>query len=116
MLKLFKKNFCVGDRVVYRKTKRSSDPGPRAEEIIPARRGDDYSYCVDKYWLITELPDDQQTVIVETRGGKKHTLQCHDPNLRHANWWERRFLSKRFPGCQTDDAQVDQHSNWQSAS
>lgn len=97
---MFRRSFQSGDLVVYRKTKHSPHPGPRAEQIVPSRGGDDYAYCVDKYWLVKEQSDDQ-CVIVKTRRGKTHTLSAHDPNLRHAYFWERWFLAGRFPSIDT---------------
>lgn len=91
-----RKPFQPGDLVVYRKTKHSPHPGPRAEDVFPASGGDDYSYCVDKYWRVTALRDDDR-VVVATRRGKTHVLSPEDPNLRRANVWERWFLGGRFP-------------------
>ncbi|GAB4157226.1 MAG: hypothetical protein Tsb009_34250 [Planctomycetaceae bacterium] len=93
---LFQKPFQVGDLVVYRKTKHSLHPGPRAEDIIPASSGDDYSYCVDKYWVVSGQASENE-IIVRTRRGKTHILKSNDPNLRRANLWERWFLGNRFP-------------------
>lgn len=42
--------YSVGDLVVYRKSKRSTAPGPRAKNIQPATHGEEYGYSVDKYW------------------------------------------------------------------
>jgi len=93
---MFRRQFQPGDQVVYRKTKHSPRPGPRAEQIIPSQSGDDYAYCVDKYWVVKELADDDKLLVL-TRRGKTHLLARDDPNLRHANFWERWFLSNRFP-------------------
>lgn len=93
------REFQPGDRVVYRKTKHSPQPGPRAEHIVPSQGGDDYAYCVDKYWLVKERTADEKIVVL-TRRGKTHTLNADDPNLRHANLWERWFLGKRFPDAE----------------
>lgn len=93
---MFRKSFQPGDQVVYRKTKHSPLPGPRAENIIPADAGDDYAYCVDKYWTVKEISGEGELVVV-TRRGKVHRLEVDDPNLRHANFWERWFLKARFP-------------------
>jgi hypothetical protein len=92
---MFRRPFQRGDRVVYRKTKHSLHPGPRAQDVFPAPGGDDYSYCVDKYWTVTDLTDDR--IVVITRRGKTHVLDKNDPNLRHARFWERWFLGDRFP-------------------
>lgn len=98
---MFRKTFQPGDRIVYRKTKHSRQPGPRAEAIVPAQRGDDYAYCVDKYWIVRDLTDENQLRVI-TRTGKTHLLDSNDPNLRHANLWERWFLSERFPEMDAD--------------
>jgi hypothetical protein len=93
---MFRRPFKPGDRVVYRKTKHSLHPGPRAQDVFPAPGGDDYSYCVDKYWTVTDRTEDDRIVVV-TRRGKTHVLDKNDPNLRHARFWERWFLGNRFP-------------------
>jgi hypothetical protein len=93
---MFRRAFQPGDRVVYRKTKHSLHPGPRAQDVFPAPGGDDYSYCVDKYWTVTNLADDDRIVVI-TRRGKTHVLDKNDPNLRFARFWERWFLGDRFP-------------------
>ena len=92
---MFRRQFQRGDRVVYRKTKHSLHPGPRAQDVFPAPGGDDYSYIVDKYWTVTDLTGDR--IVVVTRRGKTHVLDKNDPNLRHARFWERWFLGNRFP-------------------
>ncbi len=90
------RRFHPGQRVIYRLTKHSTRPGPRAQQIEPAHHGEDYGYFVDKYWVVAETPDDD-TVIVYTRRGKRHELRNDDPNLRAARWWERLFFGGRFP-------------------
>lgn len=85
-----------GDLVVYRMPKLSTHPGPRAEEVLPARAGDTYSYCVDKFWRVAETLADGR-VLVRTRRGKKRVVKSDTPNLRHATWWERLRYRNRFP-------------------
>jgi len=89
------RNFKPGDRVVFSKPKHSTRPGPRAKEIFPSRRGESYSYFVDKYWLVVDMRGDE--VVVQTRSGKCHVLATDDPNLRHASWWDRLVNRHRFP-------------------
>jgi hypothetical protein len=91
-----KKDFQPGDPVVYRKTKFSRRPGPRAENIHPAAEGDDYMYLVDKFWVVVELCDDGK-LLLRTRGGKEHQIDRNDPCLRHPSWWERLVYHRRFP-------------------
>ena len=91
-----RRTFHPGDPVVYRATKFSAHPGPRAEDIAPSEHGEQYSYLVDKYWVVEEvLPDGQ--LRLRTRRGKQHILPAADPRLRHANWWERLMRRGRFP-------------------
>ena len=52
--------FKVGDCVVYRKTKHSTHPGPRARSINPNPNGDEYTYLVDKYWVVEDVLSDEQ--------------------------------------------------------
>ncbi|MGE3779787.1 MAG: hypothetical protein AB7F89_21550 [Pirellulaceae bacterium] len=84
-----------GDWVIFRKRKHSASPGPRAKEITPEPNGEEYSYCVDKFWGVASIDRDQ--VVLVTRRGKQHTVSFDDPNLRFARWWERLFYRERFP-------------------
>jgi hypothetical protein len=86
----------VGDKVVFAKEKASLSPGPRAKDVSPAAKGDEYSYIVEKYWLVKELMADDRVCLI-TRRGKEHVISMHDPRLRRANVWERLFLGGRFP-------------------
>ena len=88
--------FKRGDRVVYRMNKRSTAPGPRAKQIMPAHHGDDYTYLVDKYWVVVQMPDETH-VLLKTRRGKEHLVDTGDLNLRRANWLERLLYGHRFP-------------------
>jgi hypothetical protein len=87
--------YSLGDWVVYRKTKHSTSPGPRAKEISPEPNGEAYSYCVEKFWAVTKI--DNGRVTLSTRRGKQHVVEPSDPNLRPARWWERLFYRDRFP-------------------
>jgi len=78
----------AGDRVVYRKPKVSTRPGPRAAEIQARPHGEDYAYVVDKYWIVTRVMEDG-TVEVRTRRGKVHRVKGDDPSLRRAGWLDR---------------------------
>ncbi len=88
-------SFQVGDFVIYRKTKFSSHPGPRAHDIQPARNGDDYCYIVDKFWVVKEVTG--REVLLQTRRGKIHRLNVTDPGLRKASLLERWFYRQSFP-------------------
>ncbi len=86
-----KKEFHRGDWVVYRMTKSSVQPGPRAQNITPSEHGDQYTYTVDKFWVVEELQADGK-LRLKTRRGKCHVVQPGDPNLHRASWWQRLFL------------------------
>jgi hypothetical protein len=85
-----------GDLVIYTVTKQSAHPGPRAREIHPSQLGEDYSYLVDKFWMVAELRSNEEIVIV-TRRGKTRQVSVNDPLLRKANWWQRLRHRNRFP-------------------
>ena len=85
----------IGDYVVYRKHKFSPHPGPNAQDISPAPNGDDYSFCIDKFWRV--IGEGAGEVVVRTRRGKVHTLSAADPALWRARWWERLLFRHRFP-------------------
>jgi hypothetical protein len=84
-----------GDPVVFCKTKQSVRPGPRAKAIDPAPQGDDYTYLVDKFWVVSEVRDDKLTLL--TRRGKTHVVDVGDPHIRRPRWWERLWYRNRFP-------------------
>ncbi len=86
----------VGNLVVFAKEKVSETPGKRASEVVPLRKSDCYCYVVEKYWTVEEVHEDRTATLV-TRRGKRHRISLEDPKLRKATFWERWFLSDRFP-------------------
>lgn len=88
--------FKQGDWVIFRKSKHSAKPGPRAAEVHPSEHGEGYNYLVDKFWAVVDLKHDG-TVALTTRTGKQHVVVADHPNLRHATWWERLIYRGRFP-------------------
>lgn len=93
-----------GDLVIYRKTKFSRHPGPRARDIAAAPHGDTYSYLVEKYWVVVSVHPEGE-IELQTRTGKRHTCNSSDPNLRAASWWERVIHGHRFPKVEAERAQ-----------
>jgi hypothetical protein len=85
-----------GDRIVYRMSKHSSHPTPRAVEVWPEPAGEFYSYDVLKYWVVSGVQADGR-LVVTTRRGKRRLIHPDDPALRRATWWERLFCASRFP-------------------
>lgn len=95
--------FKQGDWVVFRRSKYTTHPGRRAQEVQAAERGEYYSYFVDKFWVVADvLPDG--TLLLKTRRGKKHLIDANDPQLRHASLWERIRYRTRFGQPRTSDA------------
>lgn len=94
------RQFKQGDLLVYKKQKHSRNPGQRAHDVAPAVQDGQFMYVVDKYWRVAEVHADG-TLEVETRQGKRHRLTPDDPNLRHANWWQRLRHRTRFPQAQS---------------
>ncbi len=94
--------FRPGDQVIYRKTKFSRRPGPRASNVRPSSNGDSYTYIVDKFWIVQSVSD-EGTLTLRTRTGKTHTVAVGDPLLRRANFWERWRHRDRF-----DHGELDQ--------
>ncbi len=86
----------LGDAVVYRKTKHTPQPGPRARSIVPTPNGEDYVYLVDKFWIVAEIRDGG-TLVLETRRGKQHVVSADDPNLKPAGFWTCYRFGDRFP-------------------
>jgi len=87
--------FKPGDPVVFCKTKQSVRPGPRAKAIDPAPQGDDYTYLVDKFWVVADVTDGKMTL--QTRRGKTHVVDAKDPHVRRPRWWELLWYRNRFP-------------------
>ena len=85
----------AGNFVVYEKVKTSTHPSLRAENVFPSRHGDTYSYVIKKFWKVLRVFEDD-TIEVETRRGKRHTLSPRDPRLRKAGLWQRVFFKDRF--------------------
>ena len=88
--------FRLGDLVVFSKTKHSVRPGRRARDIDPAPHGEEYTYQVDKYWIVSNVRNDN-VLILATRRGKLNEVPADHPNLRRAAWWERLLYRHRFP-------------------
>ncbi|ASQ89704.1 hypothetical protein CHL67_01115 [Prosthecochloris sp. GSB1] len=86
----------IGDPVIYRKPKSSPRPGPRARQVYALERGESYHYVVDKFWKVSDVNQDG-TVDVVTRKGKKHRLQVDDPNLQKAGFLTFLLFRKKFP-------------------
>lgn len=84
-----------GDWAVYRKSKRSTSPGPRAANIVATEKGESYTYVVDKFWVVDSvLPDNQ--IRLRTARGKSHVISVDDPNLRRPSLLQRLFWRDRF--------------------
>lgn len=90
-----KSSWAVGDFIIYRKSKVSNSPGPRAKNVSPAKSGDSYGYTVDKYWVVKEVLATGD-LVVRTARGKEHTLSPDDLALRKPYLWERWFFRARF--------------------
>ena len=92
---MMRKQWSAGDWAVYRKSKRSTSPGPRAENVIASPKGDSYTYVVDKFWVVESvLPDNQ--LLMRTARGKTHVIDVSDPSLRKASLLQRLFWRHRF--------------------
>jgi hypothetical protein len=90
------RTYKTGDLVIYRKPKHSSRPGPRAEEISPAAKGETYDYVVDKFWIVADVTEDDR-LLLRTRKGKERLVEADDPRLRRPTWWERLVFAGKFP-------------------
>lgn len=88
--------FVPGDPVIFRVAKVSQRPGPRAQIVYASPSGEDYTYTVDKYWVVQEVRNGN-TLVLRTRRGKVRELPANSPDLRAPWFWERWFFSHRFP-------------------
>ena len=95
---IFSKNqYQPGNWVIYRKQKSSEIPGPRAENVRAASKGNLYRYTVDKFWVVEDV-DESGKLQLRTRRGKRHVVAPDDPHLRKARIWERWLYRDRFEG------------------
>jgi hypothetical protein len=85
-----------GDFLIYTKSKVSHRPGPRARNVHPSEKGDDYYYEVDKYWTVADVLEDGR-LVAKTRTGKQVFLTPEDEKLRKARLIERLLFRRRFP-------------------
>jgi len=92
----FRSRLAPGDFLIYRKTKSSTRPGPRARNVQAAENGDDYWYEVDKFWTLSDVRDDGR-LVATTRTGKQIVLDPEDERLRKARLFERLRYRTRFP-------------------
>lgn len=84
-----------GDWAVYRKSKQGANPGRRAAQVVASRKGENYRYVVDKFWVVDEvLPDGRLRLI--TARGKVHMIQDDDPNLRRPGFLQKFLWRDRF--------------------
>ena len=92
----WRRNFKVGQAVVYRMPKSSTSPGQRAINVRPSTGGESYAYEVEKHWVVSKIVDEDHVELV-TRTGKRHVISVDDKRLRQASWIERTFSGGRFP-------------------
>lgn len=85
-----------GQLVIFRATKHSARPGPRAEDIHPEEGGEKYRYVVDKFWQVIGVDPEHREVVLATRRGKKRRLPVDHPALRKPNFWERWRYRKQW--------------------
>tara|TARA_R110002072_G_scaffold103114_1_gene226292 strand:+ start:2723 stop:3295 length:573 start_codon:yes stop_codon:yes gene_type:complete len=84
-----------GDWAIYRKSKRSKVPGPRASSVKPNLKGETYNYVVQKFWMVDEVHADG-TLTMRTTRGKTHRVPADDPNLTRPSWFARLRWRERF--------------------
>ena len=73
-------SFQVGEQVIFRMSKRSVHPGPRAVHVRPELAGEGYQYEVDKFWTVRAVRD--KKVVLLTRRGKIRVVDASDLALR----------------------------------
>jgi hypothetical protein len=84
-----------GDWAVYRKSKVSTSPGPRATNVVASQKGDSYTYIVDKFWIVEELLPAGE-LRMRTARGKTHVIRQDDPCLRRPSLIQRMMWRNRF--------------------
>jgi hypothetical protein len=106
--------FKPGDPVIYRVTKHSRCPGPRARQIAPSPNGDDYKYLVDKFWIVDQILEDGR-LLLRTRRGKTRVISRDDPNLRAPAWWESLIYGVYFPSRTAEPSENSTNSSYSSS-
>lgn len=86
--------FRPGDCVVFKKWKRTTRPGARAQSVYATPKGDSYVYFVEKIWRVLDVVDGQ--LLVQTPRGKTHLVEASDPNLRRPTLRDRIRHRKRI--------------------
>ncbi len=104
------REFKPGDKVVYRKSKRTTHPGRRAQGVRASAKGDDYYYFVEKFWVIRQVRNDGE-LVAETRRGKTLVIDPSDPNLRHPTLWQRMRYRSRFAELRRRDLATCSRAN-----
>ncbi len=95
-----------GDWAIYRKSKVSTSPGPRATNVVASQKGDSYTYIVDKFWVVEELlPDDE--LRMRTARGKTHVVRQDDPCLRRPSLVQRMVWRNRFRRIEVSENQAN---------
>lgn len=83
-----------GDWVIYKMQKASSSPGPRAKATTASSKGENYTYIVDKFWIVEAVEGDE--FLLRTRKGKQHRINKSDSRLRKPSWFQKLMYSSRF--------------------
>ncbi|WP_437201706.1 hypothetical protein [Planctomicrobium sp. SH664] len=97
------RQFKPGDHIIYRVTKHSTKPGPRARKVAPSPHGDNYTYQVDKFWIVDRVLEDGQ-LLIRTRRGKTRVVSGQDLNLRPPAWWENLLYRGQFPQALSENS------------
>ncbi|QDV71348.1 hypothetical protein Poly24_50830 [Rosistilla carotiformis] len=92
---MIRPTYMAGDWVVYRKSKTGPLPGPRAQQVHPSPKGEQYSYVVEKYWIVERVLNDGR-LLLKTRRGKEHIIDSADPGLRLAGFLRRWMYRDRY--------------------
>lgn len=88
-------HWAPGQWAIYRKSKRSVAPGPRASAVQATTKGEQYSYVVDKFWVVRRVLE-SGSLELQTPSGKRREISSDDPNLRKPSWLERLVWRERF--------------------
>lgn len=92
----------TGDLVIYRQRKHGRQPALHARNVVPSPNGDDYSFTVKKYWVVSEVRPDG-TLVTTSNTGKQRVVDQDDPLLTRATWMQRILYGSRFPNVNAVD-------------
>ena len=84
-----KKKVSVNDRILFDEQVTSDHPDKGAHDIHPAKRGDSYTYRVNRVWEVKRVHADGSFEAVGPHG-KMHHVCANDSHVHKLSWIQKR--------------------------